>query len=119
VERVVEVPRLVEVVPEWVMKRATELDWDLQHLREDFADFFEALENIQSGKDERPKPEVRLPRQPPVARVERPKAVPTQVTDTTITGGARRMLEVLAWYPKELTRTMLATLAGLKASSGT
>lgn len=122
VERVVEVPRLVEVVPEWVMKRATELDWDLQHLREDFADFFEALENIQSGKDERPKPEVRLPRQPLAERVKAERAkvvVPTQATDTTITGGARRMLEVLAWYPKELTRTMLATLAGLKASSGT
>ena len=123
VEKVVEVE--VEVVPQEFQKILDAADTSLQG----------ALANLQKLSDlasdgstrrpevrpsrvfEQPKPE--QPRAEP-PRAEPPRAEPPRVTtDTTITGGARRMLEVLAWYPKELTRTMLATLAGLKASSGT
>lgn len=113
VEKVVE----VEVVPQEFQKILDAADTSLQGALASL----QKLSDLASDGSTR-RPEVRSPRVFEQPKVERPKAEQPRVTTetgTTITGGARRMLEVLAWYPKELTRTMLATLAGLKASSGT
>lgn len=115
VEKVVEVE--VEVVPQEFQKILDAADTSLQGALASL----QKLSDLASDGSTR-RPEVRSPRVFEQPKVERPKAEQPRVTTetgTTITGGARRMLEVLAWYPKELTRTMLATLAGLKASSGT
>lgn len=113
VEKVVEVE--VEVVPQEFQKILDAADTSLQGALASL----QKLSDLASDGSTR-RPEVRPSRVFEQPKPEQPRAEPPRVTtDTTITGGARRMLEVLAWYPKELTRTMLATLAGLKASSGT
>lgn len=137
VEKVVEVE--VEVlkpyVPEWVTDRAIELDNDLQHLREDLGDFLGALDQIEDIEKERQPVSatpIRSRPQEPVSRVQ-PAPPPVTVAnrrsnesdfaydeDVRVTGGALRMLEVLAQTPDGiLSRSQVALLAGLKPSSGT